>query len=294
MNRDDHLRGVLLVFAGIVVYSADALLIRMSDTGGFTAAFWRGLIAGLTLFVVFSVQYRGSMKRILTAGGIPMLVSGLLWALSGICFSLAVRLASTSVALVCLSTAPFFAALFSLLILKEKLSPLTLCCIAVSVAGIGYMYKDGIAPGTLAGNLAAMAAPVIIGLNFTNLHKHPSVSRVAVCMIGGFSGALISFAALRGNVLIPFSSLRYLLLLGAVVLPVGQLMVSLGTKYVPAPEVSLINSLETVLGIVYVWAFIGERPDRNCLIGGIAVTLAVALNSLVSLIRRRNRAGMRA
>ncbi len=82
----------------------------------------------------------------------------------------------------------------------------------------------------------------------------------------------------RGAVLIPFSQIKFLLLLGGFVIPVGQVMIMTGTKYISAPEVSLINSLECVFGLLYVWLVMGIRPTDNNLIGGVVVIAAIMFN----------------
>jgi drug/metabolite transporter (DMT)-like permease len=286
MFHDKRMHGVALVSLGIIFYSADALLIRMSNTEGFTAAFWRGLFTAVTFGVFFCIKYPRNKKDILIQGGIPLLISGFLWSLSGVGFTLAVRMTNTSVTLVCLSMAPLAAAISSFLFFKERLSLVTICCTVISILGIGYIYKDGNRTGTLPGNIFAILTPVILGANFANLHHHPSMSRVAVCLFGGILGAIISLVAVKGAVLIPFSSIRYLMLLGILILPMGQILVTTGTKFISASEASLINSFETVLGIVYIWLFLNERPSQNCLIGGIVVALAIIFNTMVKL--RRN------
>jgi drug/metabolite transporter (DMT)-like permease len=106
------------------------------------------------------------------------------------------------------------------------------------------------------------------------------MSRVAVSMIGGYVGSLISLVVLKGDIAVPTSSLLWLLLLGLCVIPFSQVMISTGTRYIPAAESALINSLETVLGITYVWLFLKEAPSQDFIIGAGIVLLAITANSL--------------
>ena len=58
----------------------------------------------------------------------------------------------------------------------------------------------------------------------------------------------------------------------------------------PAAESSLIGMLETVLGPLWVWLMLNERPGVASLAGGALILTALLANTLVDLVRPR-RAG---
>ncbi len=76
------------------------------------------------------------------------------------------------------------------------------------------------------------------------------------------------------------ASILPLMLLGLVVIPFAQTMISTGTRFINAPEAALVNSSETVIGIFYVWLFLGETPNQDFMIGASIVLLAITANSL--------------
>jgi len=78
----------------------------------------------------------------------------------------------------------------------------------------------------------------------------------------------------------PVESLLPLVLLGLVVIPFAQTMISTGTRYINAPEAALVNSSETVIGIFYVWLFLGETPNMDFMIGASLVLLSITVNSI--------------
>ena len=106
------------------------------------------------------------------------------------------------------------------------------------------------------------------------------MSRVAVCMIGGFIGALISLIVASGQIGISTHALVPLAILGLFAIPFSQTMISTGTRYIPAAESALINSLETVLGIFYVWMVIGEAPSADFIVGAAIVMFSITSNSI--------------
>ena len=57
----------------------------------------------------------------------------------------------------------------------------------------------------------------------------------------------------------------------------------IGPRYIPAPEVSLLSLLEAVIGPVWVWLALGEKPEPATLIGGGFIIALLAGNALISL-----------
>jgi drug/metabolite transporter (DMT)-like permease len=54
---------------------------------------------------------------------------------------------------------------------------------------------------------------------------------------------------------------------------------TIGGRLIPAGEVALITLLEIVLGPLWVWVFLGERPPTATLLGGAIVLGAVLLEA---------------
>ena len=74
-----------------------------------------------------------------------------------------------------------------------------------------------------------------------------------------------------------------LLLLGTVVLPISFAMITLGPRYLQAPEVSLILLTETILGPIWVWLALGEVPHSRTLVAGLLILGTLLIHTLFSL-----------
>src|SRR5690554_1996808 len=120
---------------------------------------------------------------------------------------------------------------------------------------------------------------------------HPTVFFCSLRNHGGYVGATISVIVAGGQIAIPLSALLPLAILGLVAIPFSQVMISTGTRYIPAAESALINSLETVLGILYVWMFLGEAPTIDFIIGATVVMISISANSLYQAMVRESRHG---
>ena len=75
----------------------------------------------------------------------------------------------------------------------------------------------------------------------------------------------------------------WVVLMGAVVLPISFGLVTLGPRYIPAPEVGLILLLETALGPLWVWLVLGEGANAQVLTGGAIVVTALTIHSVRGL-----------
>ena len=67
--------------------------------------------------------------------------------------------------------------------------------------------------------------------------------------------------------------------LGITQIGLGFVFLTIGGRLIPAGEVALITLLEIVLGPLWVWAFLGERPPTATLVGGAIVLGAVLLEA---------------
>ena len=74
-----------------------------------------------------------------------------------------------------------------------------------------------------------------------------------------------------------------LVLAGLVVLPLALVLMTLGPRYLPAPEVAMISLLEAVLGPLWVWWVIGENPGWQTIAGGSVVIVVLMAHSAVRL-----------
>jgi len=59
----------------------------------------------------------------------------------------------------------------------------------------------------------------------------------------------------------------------------GLAFLTMGARLIPAAEVALITLLEVVLGPLWVWLTLSERPGTGTLLGGAVVVVAVMLQA---------------
>lgn len=74
--------------------------------------------------------------------------------------------------------------------------------------------------------------------------------------------------------------------LGVVQLAFQYILITTGSRYVPAAEVALLGRTATGLAPIWVWIGVGEVPSNITLIGGAVVLSVVAVHSVYGLNAR--------
>jgi drug/metabolite transporter (DMT)-like permease len=278
----DHAKGMLITVAGVLAVSPDSLLIRLISADIWTLMFWRGLLVALVLSAGLAAVHRTRTSAAFAGIGRTGLIFAALFSLNSFSFVIAVSTTTVANALVLISAAPFFAALIAKLFLREAVRPRTWLAIVAAIAGIVVIVSGSLGGGALLGDLAALVAAMGLAVQFNLLRRRRGVNMIPGIALGSLITATISlpFAA---PLSVGAMDAVWLGLLGGVVMPVATVLIVMGPRYLPAPEVSLILLLETVLGPLWVWLALGEVPGGRTVLGGAVVVAALAAHAAAAL-----------
>jgi drug/metabolite transporter (DMT)-like permease len=252
----DHAKGMLITVAGVLAVTPDSLLIRLVSADFLTLMFWRGLLVAVTLAASLLAVHRKKILIKFGAIGRPGLIFATLFSLNSFSFVLAVEMTTVANTLVLISAAPFFAAVIARVFLGETVRRQTWLAILAAFAGILVIVSGSFGGGALVGDLAALVTALGLAIQFNILRHHRNVNMIPAIAVGNVMTALIS-----GTLAVTSMDVLWLGLLGIVVMPVGAALITTGPRYLPAPEVSLILLLETVVGPFWVWLVLGEEPS---------------------------------
>ena len=234
-------------------------------------------IVSLALLVPF-LPWRGSWDRRVIAS---ILLSGLFngGALGLYCASM--LLTDVVRTLLLFYVAPMWGALLSRMVLGERLSPARLIAIAMCIAGMLVILgnEHGLPWPHNVGDWLALLSGIIFAYGSLRVYEEPAVTakaQTAATMAGCIVTSLIILLLLPARLSGPAPSLSAVLLLSllayavAMFVPINVLWLW-SAKYLPPSRVSLIFSLEAVVGIVTAALFAGERFGWREAIGSILV-----------------------
>ena len=284
MNSD--LKGLLIAFFGIVILAPDAVLVRLADSDSWTVLFWRGIFFAAGIIVILLITYRSKAVNELINIGKGGVLIGLLTALGGTSFILAIHYTSIAKTLVIISISPIVVAIVSLIMLNEKPALYTWLSMIIVFIGI-YIVMAGDKSGmNLMGNLFALTSVIVGGFSFTLLRKYKNVNMVPAMAVNGIT---IAFIGLIFSDSLVLSSQSMLYILGSgIVLAVSFSLITIAPQYIPAPEVAMFFPLGTVLGTLIAWIVIKEQPSSNALIGGSIVIVTLFCHAWHSIKLTQN------
>lgn len=281
--RSTDLTGVFLVVAAALLWSSGGLIVRLlAGIDSWTIVFWRSLsaFAFLLLFglVTDGRNYLAACLRLRPA----TLAIALCYVVASISLVVALQLTSVADVLILMSCAPLLAALLGRIALGETLSALGWVALAGSILGAGIMVSDSYARGSLAGDLVAIgmtlavATATVLFRRFRDVSLLPGVN-LAMLIATGVAAPLASFAP------VPLGQAGLIGFFGAGQLGLGLALFAGGARLIPAARTAMFGVIEPVLGPVWVWLALGERPSQAGLIGGMTVIGALVLFTLSTM-----------
>lgn len=277
-----HRRGLLLASVGIVVLSVDSLLVRLASADGWNIVFWRGSLMALSMGLLYCQK-----RRLATLRGHhgAALLSALLLAAMSTLFVMAVMHTRVANVVVILSTAPLFAALFTCFCLKEVVSARTWMAIALASLGLVIVFAGSLESAGMLGNLYALGASAAVGGNLTLLRCFPAMDRLPLIAVGGLVSAVIAWP-MATPLRLDAGSYVVLAVMGLVQMPLATALINNATRYLPSAEVALFYLVEAILGTLWVWWILGERPPGATLYGGTLTLVTLIANAWLGLRAR--------
>jgi drug/metabolite transporter, DME family len=293
-SRDD-LKGFVLVFSAGTIWSIGALLVRYmhaAQTYQWQYLFFRGLtIAGVLLIYLLASEGAGSMHRFKKTGLSGLLgACALVAAFTGYIWS--ITLTTVANTLCMLAAGPFIAAFLGIVFLKEKIRYQTWVAMVFALVGILVMVLEGLEAGSLFGNLIALVAAVGMAVFAVSLRWRKETPQFATIALGGALCALFALGLLYINGETTAMPLRnvYLSAAHGIVIGIGLILFSIGARFLPAAELTLLSLVEVVWSILWVYLpilGIHEIPSMLTVVGGAIVLGAIVLDGMTARQQRR-------
>lgn len=279
--------GVTLVVVGGVFLSLSGILLRnVESASGWQILFYRGIAFSTMLFLILLVKYRSKTLEAFKAIGKPGVWAGVALGLGSICYVYAILLTTVANAVFIIGASPLATAFVAWIFLREKTSKFGVVAMLVSLIGIGLMFADGLLEGRWLGNVAALMVVVSFVIFLLILRKKRDIDMLPATCIGGLvMGGVAGFFA--DNLIVSNHDLVIALLMGCVQFGIGFMCFTIATRYILASEVALFSLTESILGPIWVWIGVGEKPSILTLIGSAIVLVCVSSYCIVNIRQER-------
>jgi len=283
--KSSYLFGVACVIVGGVCLSFGGLLLRnIEQADGWQILFYRSVTFFITLTTILTVRYRSNTLSAFRAVGRRGAVVAVSLALGSVCYIFALMNTTVANAVFIIGASPLVTAAVGWVLLRERVTPLSIVAMVVALGGIALMFVDGFITGRWLGNILAIGVVAGFVVMLVALRGAKDTDMLpATCMAGLVAAAISAFMA--PDLQISGHDLIIALLLGSVQYGAGFMLITIATRHIQAAEVALFALSESILAPIWVWLGVGESPSSLTLLGSGIVFLAVASHCMVAIRR---------
>ena len=284
----------IVLLAGIF-WSFGAYVVRHIDQP--QSVPWQYLFTrGIVIFILLNVYlylnegikfYKNYLKI-----GISGLIGGAGLAIAMITFIWSITHTTAAVTLLCLAAMPFLTALLGFLFLKEKISLTVWISIIVAAFGICVMAFGNTEKNSLMGLIFGIASALGFSIFSVTLRWRKKTPKFTTVALAGLFCFLFSsiFISINDLSFLSTSKNEALFATHGTLVCSGLILYSIGSKNIPAADLTLLSLTEVIGGIFWVWLpwlGINEAPSTNTIIGGFFIFISIFYYSLIMQSNRR-------
>jgi len=292
--KNDKIAIPIVLVAGLL-WSFGPLVVRYMDQPGESP--WQYIFArGLTIFIVLNLylyfeEGKNFLKNYLKVG-VSGLIGGCGLGIAMITFIYSITSTSAAVTLLCLAAMPFFTALLGFLFLNEKISLNVWIAIGIATIGIIIIALGNTEKSSLIGLIFGMTSSIGFSIFSVTLRWRKETPKFTTVAVAGLFCVIVSltFIAITKSQILSTSYNGAMFSLHGTIVCLGLILYSIGSKAIPAAELTLLSLTEVIGGIFWVWLplfGINEVPSANTIIGGFFLFMSIIYYSLTIKTNRR-------
>ena len=291
----DHKLAITIILIAGIFWSFGPYVVRhidQAETVPWQYLFTRGIVIFtlLNLFLFFE-EGIGFIKNYLSVG-ISGIIGGIGLGIAMTTFIWSITQTTAAVTLLCLAAMPFMTALLGFLFLKEEVSINVWVSIILATIGIGIMAFDATGSNSIIGLFLGLASATGFSIFSISLRWNRKTPKFTTVAIAGLFCCLFSLIMIKYNNLPILSSSKNEALFAThgTIVCLGLILYSMGSKIIPAAELTLLSLTEIIGGIFWVWLpilGINEVPSTNTIIGGFLIFMSIVYYSM--LIKQNKR-----
>ena len=251
---------------------------------------------GLTIFILLNLylyfeegfNFYKNYKKVGKSG----LLGGCGLGVAMISFIYSITNTTAAITLLCLAAMPFFTALLAFLFLKERISLNVWISIIVATIGIIIMALGNTEKSSIIGFIFGITSSIGFSVFSVTLRWRKETPKFTTVAIAGlFCFVVATFMILIKNQ--PFFATSFnssMFSLHGTLVCLGLILYSIGSKAIPAAELTLLSLTEVIGGIFWVWLplfGINEIPSTNTIVGGFFLFVSITYYSLIMRWNKR-------
>ena len=278
----DQQKGSLLAFVAVMFITPDSLFIRISSIDTWGLVFYRGIIPFLTVFFGMLIIYKLNFFKILLNSGYHGIIYILTFSITNITFVISIQNTNVANTLVMIATAPMLSAILSAIFLKETSDKKTWTSVIVTFGAILYIFFDSLKLGNFYGDILGFVTAIGLAVGAITIRSAKSKNLVPAAVVGKLLVAIFALFFIESFALIE-KDLIIVPLMCILCVAIPFVLVTIAPRFIPAAEVNLFFLLETIVGPIWVWLIIKEKPSIETILGGTVIVATIAIHSFLKL-----------
>ena len=281
-NLSDQKKGSLLAFMGVLFITPDSLLIRLSEIETWGLLFYRGFIPFIAVLLGLILFYRSNfLKALLNIG-----YSGIFYAVSfsvcNVTFIISIQNTNVANTLIMVAMAPMLSAFLGAFFLKEIPDKKTWFAIIITFLSVTYIFYDSVKLGNIIGDIFGFITALGLAINANLARYAKDRDLVPAAVIGKLGTAAFAFIFVKNFSLIN-TDIIIVPLMCIMCVAIPFVLVTIAPRFITAAEVNLFFLLEVIVGPIWVWMVISEKPSLETILGGTVIIITIGLHSFLAI-----------
>jgi drug/metabolite transporter (DMT)-like permease len=244
--------------------------------------FYRGAIPFVVVLTGLLFFYKKNFLKALFAIGYPGIFYIFSFSICNITFIISIQNTNVANTLVMIAMAPMISAILGAIFLKEIPDFKTWLAIIITFIAVAYIFQDSIELGNFYGDIFGLITALGLACNAVLARFAKDRDLVPSAVIGKLCVAIFALFFVESFALVE-SDLIIVPLMSVMCVAIPFVLVTIAPRFIPAEEVNLFFLLETIIGPIWVWLIINEKPSLEALQGGLVIIVTIAIHSFLKL-----------
>lgn len=278
---------LLALILAPIFWSTGGILIKLVDWNPVAIAGTRSGISAIIIYFYIVIFKKNVDRSKLLSKDKYKWIGAVFYASTVILFVVANKMTTAANVIFLQYTAPVWVALFSGWILKEKVRRLDWLVIFFVMIGMVLFFVGDLEVGQMIGNVLGVFSGVAFASVIILMKMQEKSEAIEIVFLGNLMTLLFSTPFLFLSVP-DMKSIIGLILLGVFQLGFAYILFSEAIKKVSAIEAILIPTIEPILNPIWVFIFIGEKPGKFAILGGIIVISSILFRSIIASVKSKS------
>ena len=275
-------KGSLLAFIGVLFITPDSLFIRLANIDTWGLLFYRGAIPFVIVLLGLILFYKKNFFIAFKNIGYVGIFYAISFTICNITFIISIQNTNVANTLIMVAMAPMLSAFLGAFFLKEIPDKRTWIAITITLLSVVYIFYDSLRLGNIIGDIFGFLTALGLAISANLARYAKSKDLVPAAVLGKLGTALFAFIFVSNFDLLN-NDIIIVPVMCILCVAIPFVLVTIAPRFITAAEVNLFFLLEVILGPIWVWLVINEKPSVETLFGGIIIIFTITIHSILAI-----------